>query len=284
MPGTKKPDLSEKSHQHVIDIWANYWPSELFSAYPKLDQLYTKVGLQSRTRLGLHELVEEAESVGVGTILLSSAEFPGSPITNDVLSDEISQYPSTLLGCGSVDPRRPDAAEEVYRCVHELGFRAIKVVPFFSGIAPDDSAFDSIYLACENLEVPVLILTGHTAVMEPSRFGQPLRIDEIALRFPGLKIVAGHAGYPWTEELISVAWKHDNVFIDTSGHRPRYWPQSLIHYLSTYGSQRVMFGSGFPMLPYGRLLQDLDELHIPDESRTALLGGNARRLLSLGTS
>ncbi len=38
-------------------------------------------------------------------------------------------------------------------------------------------------------------------------------IDEVALTFPALKIICGHIGYPWTEEMIGVAWKHKNVYI-----------------------------------------------------------------------
>jgi predicted TIM-barrel fold metal-dependent hydrolase len=38
----------------------------------------------------------------------------------------------------------------------------------------------------------------------------------VALDFPELTIVAGHIGYPWTQEMIAVATKHANVVIDTS--------------------------------------------------------------------
>jgi len=49
-------------------------------------------------------------------------------------------------------------------------------------------------------------------------------IDEIALKFPTLKIIGGHIGFPWTQEMIGVAWKHPNVFIDTSAYLPKYYP------------------------------------------------------------
>ena len=35
--------------------------------------------------------------------------------------------------------------------------------------------------------------------------------------------------------MIAVAWKHDNVFIDTSAYLPKYYPQELVQYMSTYG-------------------------------------------------
>lgn len=52
----------------------------------------------------------------------------------------------------------------------------------------------------------------------------PQYIDEIALNFPSLSIICGHIGFPWTQEMIGVAWKHPNVYIDTSAYLPKYYP------------------------------------------------------------
>ena len=55
--------------------------------------------------------------------------------------------------------------------------------------------------------------------------GRPVPyLDEVALTFPERRIVAWHIGYPWTDEMIGVAWKHENVYIDTSAHLPRNYP------------------------------------------------------------
>lgn len=267
----------------IIDVWANYWPRELFVAYPKLGNLYRRVGLESRMGRSIEQLVVEAEAAGVAKVIVSSAEFAGSPSTNACLAAEIADFQGMLIGCGSVDPSRGDPSGEVSRCVEEYGFAAIKVIPFFAEIPPDDDVYMPIYAACERLGVPVQILTGHTAVMSPSCFGQPLRIDKIALAHPELTIIAGHAGYPWTDELISVAWKHDNVHIETSGHRPKHWPVPLVTYLSTYGGASVMFGSGFPMMPYAQLTGDLEALSLSPDRLAGLLRGNAARIFSLET-
>ena len=49
--------------------------------------------------------------------------------------------------------------------------------------------------------------------------------------------------------MIGLAWKHDNVFIDTSAYAPRYYPPSLRHFASTHGQDKVLFGTNFPQLP-----------------------------------
>lgn len=266
----------------AIDIWANYWPEGLFSAFPDLAELYRRLELVDRTHLEIDDLLAEAEKSDIRRVLISSAEFPGSPITNNRLAFEVQRRPDVLLGCGSVDPLAAKPHHEVMRCVEELGFRAIKVVPFFCNLAPNNPLFYPVYAACQDLGVPILILTGHMAVKVPSSFGNPQYIDEIALAFPSLSIVAGHAGWPWTDELLSLAWKHENVYIDTSGHRPKHWSPSLVKFASTYGSTKVVFGSGYPMLSYETLLNDMTALNLPQASQQQIMSDNAASLLGLG--
>jgi predicted TIM-barrel fold metal-dependent hydrolase len=116
----------------------------------------------------------------------------------------------------------------------------------------------------------------------PSEPGRPVPyLDEVALTFPKLRIVAGHIGYPWTDEMIGVAWKHENVFIDTSAHAPRYYPAQLVQYLKTYGQDKVLFGTNFPQLFWEKCVQQVQAMNLPQEIQTKFLGGNARRVFRL---
>ena len=69
--------------------------------------------------------------------------------------------------------------------------------------------------------------------------GGTLYIDEVALDFPELRIVCGHIGWPWTEEMIAVAWKHRNVFIDTSAHLPKHFPERFVYWMQRNLHRRV---------------------------------------------
>jgi hypothetical protein len=113
----------------------------------------------------------------------------------------------------------------------------------------------------------------------PSEPGRPIPyLDEVALTFPELKIVAGHIGYPWTDEMIAAAWKHENVFIDTSAYLPRYYPPQLVHYMKTYGKEKVLFGTNFPQLPFDKCAEQARAFDWPDEVRVQFLRENARRV------
>jgi len=116
----------------------------------------------------------------------------------------------------------------------------------------------------------------------PSETGRPVPyLDEVALDFPELRIVAGHIGHPWTDEMIGVAWKHDNVYIDTSAYLPRYYPQQLLQFMQSYGADKVMFGSNFPQLSHSRCMAQVQELGLKPEVLDKFLSGNARRVFKL---
>jgi predicted TIM-barrel fold metal-dependent hydrolase len=91
----------------------------------------------------------------------------------------------------------------------------------------------------------------------------------------------GHIGHPWTEEMIGLAAKHDNVFIDTCAYAPRYYPPALVHFLSTYGQDKVLFGTNFPQLPFERCAQEVRDLGLTPGVATKFLSGNARRVFGL---
>ena len=68
--------------------------------------------------------------------------------------------------------------------------------------------------------------------MCPSEPGRPIPyLDEVELDFPELTIVGGHIGYPWTAEMISLATKYENVYIDTSAYKFRRYPRDLVDYM-----------------------------------------------------
>src|ERR1019366_285582 len=86
-------------------------------------------------------------------------------------------------------------------------------------------------------------------------------IDQIALDFPELTIVGGHIGYPWTEEMMAVCRKHENVYLDTSAYTSRPLPPELVAYMkSRSGRHKVLFGSNYPMIFPEKALEGLDEL------------------------
>jgi hypothetical protein len=186
------------------------------------------------------------------------------------------------VGVGSVDIRRPmQAMREVRRCVSELGFKAIRVLPWLWELPPSDRRYYPVYAACCELGVPFCTQIGHTGPLMPSEPGRPIHLDPVALEFPELTIVGGHIGYPWTDEAIALATKHERLYIDTSAYVPPRYPAALVDFLRGHGRRKVLWGSNYPMIAPQQAISGVDALGLDDEAKRLFVGGNAVRVYGL---
>lgn len=115
----------------------------------------------------------------------------------------------------------------------------------------------------------------------PSEVGRPIYLDQVAIDFPELTIVAGHIGYPWTDEAVAIATKHERVYLDTSAYTVGRYPAPLVDYLRHHGRAKVLLGGDFPMLTPGRALAGLDALGLEPAVLAGFLADNARRVFEL---
>jgi hypothetical protein len=207
----------------------------------------------------------------------------GALISNDEVASIVERFPDRFVGIASVDLYRPMAAiRELRRCINELGFKGLRIVQWLWNLPPTDRRYYPLYAECVHLDVPVCLQVGHTGPMCPSEPGRPIPyIDEVALEFPELRIVCGHIGYPWTLEMIAVATKHPNVFIDTSAYIAKRFPAELVQYLNKNGRNKVLFGTNYPMITAAKCLKGLDDLIADDEVKEMFLHRNAEEIFRL---
>ena len=90
--------------------------------------------------------------------------------------------------------------------------------------------------------------------------------------------MAGHAGYPWSEELVALSWKHQNLYIDTSGHHPKFFPEPVLRFLKGHGRDKVLFGTGYPMMDYEKITQAVFNLNLKPEILEKFLFQNALKI------
>lgn len=269
----------------IIDAWAQH-PTLRHAQDPIFDSLrrWTKAPLPTR-ELPVAMTLAAMDQGAVGKSLISAWVAPHRVmIANEEVAGFVAQAPERLLGVGSVDIRKPMAAvREIRRCVQELGFKAIRVLPWLWEVPPTDRRFYPVYTACCELGVPFCTQIGHTGPLMPSEVGRPIYLDQVALDFPELVIVAGHIGWPWTEEAIAVASKHENVYIDTSAYTVKRYPAALVEYLRGHGQSKVLFGTNYPMITPAKALEGLEQLGLDAETQALFLGGNAQRVFRLGS-
>lgn len=270
----------------IIDAWIQH-PTGPFLRHPMFASLNRWRGVDPSTLPEVFPAewtVGALDAAGVDRALVSAWWGPQGPLlTNDDVADLVRVYPDRLVGVASVDLHHPMAAvRELRRCVLELGFKALRLLPWLWGLPPNDRRYYPLYAACVELGVPFCLQVGHTGPMYPSEPGRPIPyLDEVALDFPELTIVGGHIGYPWTTEMIALATKYPNVYIDTSAYKANRYPRELVEYMGAHGKKKVLFGSNYPMIQPADCLADLDGLGLSAEARALFLGGNAARVFGL---
>jgi hypothetical protein len=270
----------------VIDVWMQH-PTQRFLRHDMLASLRRWTGAQIPDQeLGIDMTVAAMDAAGVDFGLLSAWSAPYQPplISNEEVAGWVEAHAGRFSGLACVDLNRPmEAVRELRRCVEELGFKGLRVIPWLWEAPPTDRRYYPLFATCVELGVPFFTQVGHTGPMRPSDTGRPIPyIDQVALDFPELVIVGGHIGYPWTEEMVAVCRKHENVYIDTSAYVPKRYPAELIAYMqSSTGRNKVMFGTNYPMIFHQLALDGIDDLRLDDQVRELFLAGNARRVLGV---
>lgn len=268
----------------VVDAWMQH-PTLRHSNHEMFESLrrWTGRGLLDKP-LPVEVTVGALKAAEV-EIGLSAAWYgpQGALISNDEVAEFAAQSGGLLRGVAGADLHRPVAAvRELRRAVDELGFVGLRLVPWLWELPPTDRLYYPLYAACVELGIPFCTQVGHTGPLRPSETGRPIPyIDQVALDFPELTIVCGHIGYPWTTEMIAVADKHENVYIDTSAYTARRYPAELVEYLRGRGRRKVLFGTNYPMITPTQAMEHLDTLRLDDEAKQLFLSGNARRVFAL---
>ena len=267
----------------VIDAWAQL-PTERFMQQPWLEPLLRWTRQDRTLAHSAQSTIAAMDEGGVARALLCAWSSPnGMLIDNDEVAAAVFAHPDRFVGVAAVDLRQPAAAvRELRRAVRELGFVAVRVVPWLWNLPPNDRRYYPVLAECVELGIPFCTQIGHTGPLCPSEPGRPIPyLDDVLLEFPELVVVGGHVGYPWIDEVISLATKYPNFYIDTSAYAVHRLPAQLLDYMRGRGRTRVMFGTNWPMLSAGRCLRQLSDMDFDRETSELFLGENAARVFKL---
>jgi predicted TIM-barrel fold metal-dependent hydrolase len=268
----------------IIDAWIQH-PTGQFLRHDMFASLRRWMKLDEvPEHIPIEFTLSALDSAGVGRALVSAWWSPEGPLLgNDQVAATVRAHSDRFIGIGSVDLHRPmDAVRELRRCVKELGFVGVRLLPWLWGLPPNDRRYYPIYAECVELDIAFCLQVGHAGPLRPSDPGRPIPyLDEVACEFPELRIVGGHIGYPWTDEMVALATKYPNVYIDTSAYTPERYPAALIQFMKGPGQRKVLFGSNWPMIPPRKCIEQLDGLELSDEARRAFLHDNAASVFKL---
>jgi predicted TIM-barrel fold metal-dependent hydrolase len=181
--------------------------------------------------------------------------------TNEAIAGVIRKYPQRFVGLCGHDPLRAQwqGPLELKRRVEQDGFKGMKLYPPYYKFFPNDRDLDPLYRTASDIGAVLTFHTGWTPLERaPSKYGHPELLDDVAMRFPDLKINMAHAGgMSWWEEAVLVAARHRNMTMDISswcGYPPWMLVQLLDMTRDLVGLDRMMYGSEHTLCPPAELI------------------------------
>ncbi len=279
----------------AIDAVVNIWTSEALSHRPDwTDEFFVgKVkGKHDSSGISLEKMLEGMDAAGIELAFLVAAKsgrvgLPGCyHMPAEVVSRAVDKYPDRFLGLIGIDPYTGmEGVRALEDAVKNEGFIGAHLYPHWFELAPNHAKYYPFYSKCIELDIPIQMQVGQSLIYSKQQrcrsVGRPIYLDDVACDLPELKLIGSHVGIPWHDEMIAMSWKHENVFISTDAHSPKYWPDSVVRYINSYGQDKVIFGSDFPVLRFQRTVEEIDQLDLKPEVRRKFMRDNVVRIYGL---
>ena len=274
-------------HTHIFPPWIEEQRDE----YLKRDSCFSLLYSQPKAKLvTAEELIASMDEANVDLSVVLNIGWVSHELcveTNDYILDSISRYPDRLIGFCSVQPKAGDAAIiELERCA-KAGARGI------GEMRSDVQGFD---LTDKTIMQPLvdavmkhnlIFLTHSSEPVGHQYIGKgsitPDILYSFILSFPDLKLVCAHwgGGLPFYALMPEVAKVLTNVFFDTAATVFLYHPQIFPQVSDIIGSDKILFGSDYPLISQSRIMAQIQSLKLAKRDKTKILGGNAQKILNI---
>jgi uncharacterized protein len=183
------------------------------------------------------------------------------------------------LGAGGFNllkPMRTVRALESFARNHPVAYAVVG--PSFWGdgmYPPTDAVYFPLYTKCCELELALCMNAGIPGPPLPAEPQHPIHLDRVCFRFPELKLCMIHGADPWWDIAIRLMIKYENLRLMTSAWSPKRLPETLLHYMRTRGSTKVMYASDWPVLKMRRVVPEALALDLPADALDNYLYNNA---------
>lgn len=295
----------------IIDIHTH--PPQYKQAVPEAEVVWNRVWRPDRAvraTTGWQDFME-AQRPADTSIVFAVAWYPGMAVPqvsggeagdsswysgniNDAVATFVRAHPDRLIGFMALHPHDPACMDEFERCRTDLGMRGIKLGANYQNFDPLEPRALAIYERAQRFGLPIMFHQGTSPVREaPIKLAHPLLMDEVAIRYPDLKIIMAHVGHPWQVDTCVVIRKHPNVYADISAnfYRPYSLWEQLVKATEWNVMDKLLFGTDFPVTTVQetidglrRVNQIVEGTHLPrisEEAIEAIIHRDSLALLGL---
>ena len=252
----------------AVDIVVNMYTPEIIAEgrAPTDENFRDKVRVEQGYRRGLtlEQYIEKMDRAGIERSLLVAVRSGDLRFRGSIeIPYEKVTCCRTAISAPVFRPRRrrsnPRHAglRDLDRAVKEYGFVGAHLYPHWFGLAPDAANYYPYYARCAELGIPIMMQVGQNLIYQRDR-----RLPSVGGRYarPGgdrlSRIEADRHPYrhPWTEEMIASAEASERLH-GGDAYAPKHWGASAVHYANTYGQDKLMFGTDWPVIDPERAVE-----------------------------
>jgi predicted TIM-barrel fold metal-dependent hydrolase len=248
----------------IIDVHSHYFRyPEHFSEDFKNEAIRAR-GFEVDLTVRWEEYHASALDADRSIVFGGKAKLSGQWVPDRDVANYVAAHPDNLIGFLCLDPTQPNWRDEMVEGHQDLKLKGIKLLPMYAGFRPNDPELDDMWRYATKHGLPVLLHTGTTFISKaPLECTMPRLIDDVAMRFPDVKIVMAHLGHPWEGECIVTIRKHENIYADCSALHYRPWQlYNSLMLLQEYGVWRkLLFGSDYPFTTVSASLAGMRKLN-----------------------
>jgi predicted TIM-barrel fold metal-dependent hydrolase len=276
-----------------IDIVCNiFTPEAVKRGWTGLDEDFkeqVRMDPALRPGIAIEDYLRKMDAAGIERSLMIAVRagdlrVRGSfEVPYEAIAEICARHPDRFSGLAGVDPTRGmQGLRDLEMAVRDYGFVGAHWYPHWFAMRPDAAQIYPYYAKCCELDVPIMLQVGHNLVYSKDRrlpsVAKPILLDQVAIDFPELILIGIHIGIPWTDEMISMCWKHENVYTAGDAYAPKHWPASYVHYANSYGAHKVLFGTDFPVIDPERAVREVRDLGLREASHQLVMRENALRI------
>lgn len=208
----------------------------------------------------IHQLVSDMRSHGIAQAGISSLSGTDMRKQNDLVYEAMCLYPQQIKGYAFINPKAPDAHEEIDRCLGDRKMTAVKFHPWKHGYYSDNTP--QLYEVLHHIfeyGVHVQVHVGTSPLCTPFAW------IRYAKCFPNNHFVFTHMGsreFGYT--VVDAVKDVENIYLETS---VQYRRDVLLKAAREIGSKRIVFGVDWPYKP---METEIAKIHLMGFSDDAL--------------
>ncbi len=224
-------------------------------------------------------LIADGTAAGIDHFVVQSVATTPKQVAsiNEFIAGAVAQSGGKFTGLGTLHPESEDIAADL-RHLQSLGLKGVKLHPDIQRFKIDDYRCLKIYELCEREGLPILMHTGDSRY----DFSNPNRLLPVMKIYTGLTVIGAHLG-GWSvwDEAADALCELPNLYVDCSSCMPFLPHEQVAQLIRRYGTERVLFGTDFPMFRPSAELPNFLALGFSEEENRQMLSGNAQALYGI---